>query len=618
MLNLVRNSRSVFLFRDFSILSRSNPHPLPDSFKSSFSHRYIVSSSKLLSVSTNAFYAVLDDLMRGKHKSKKNKKKTANYVTKKAKVLLSWAKYFPTFNKFVISAMSRSNASCSTTPQKFDETVTVTSMDSDDDVVILDMPERDDVQVLYDSHQQNDQRRYFLKNEEDFQSQRTLSAAEIKEAAKQGKEKYEEIRQEQFTKFGEEIFANEAAPKLSREGFVFRVLSWNILSQKLMEQHRYLYSNSLNVSLDWEYRKTQILSEIKDSNADILTLQEVEEQSFHAISELKNLGYTGIFKKRTNDKIDGCAIYYRPDKLTLKEHAFVEFYQPGVRLLDRDNIGIVARFEPKDSEGNEFIVATTHLLYNPKRHDIKLVQMQLLLAEVERLAFSGALRQGDKLIPMYHPCILTGDMNLSPQSGVYNLITEGKLQYEQLSSRNLSTLDSPNSFHTLPRVLLPPYLGITDNCQHEKLISQRTFMRQSIEEESRLVSLYNSERRSDRYRRSEEPNWRDSDDRNLNRTDSQSKYGTGILSHNLKFKSVYPHLKNGVPEVTTHQDWWITVDYIFYSPVIQQEQESSLRLVSFKGLPSANEAADYLKTIPNLFCGSDHLPLVSTFFLAKS
>jgi protein angel len=33
------------------------------------------------------------------------------------------------------------------------------------------------------------------------------------------------------------------------------------------------------------------------------------------------------------------------------------------------------------------VVATTHLLYNPKRHDVKLAQMQILLAEVERIAF---------------------------------------------------------------------------------------------------------------------------------------------------------------------------------------------------------------------------------------
>lgn len=97
-------------------------------------------------------------------------------------------------------------------------------------------------------------------------------------------------------------------------------------------------------------------------------------------------GYKGIFKKRTNDKEDGCAIYYRAEKFDLKESATVEYNQPYVRLLNRDNIGIIARLSCKENEKN-VVVANTHLLFNPNRHDIKLAQLAMLLAEIDRIAF---------------------------------------------------------------------------------------------------------------------------------------------------------------------------------------------------------------------------------------
>ena len=55
----------------------------------------------------------------------------------------------------------------------------------------------------------------------------------------------------------------------------------------------------------------------------------------------------------------------------------------------------------------ELVVACTHLLYNPRRHDVKLAQVALLLAELDRLAWCG--RQ-----LTYLPVLLAGDLNLQP------------------------------------------------------------------------------------------------------------------------------------------------------------------------------------------------------------
>lgn len=98
-------------------------------------------------------------------------------------------------------------------------------------------------------------------------------------------------------------------------------------------------------------------------------------------------GYQGIYKKRTGIRVDGCAIYYKLNTINLVEYTEVEFFQPLVELLNRDNVGLVAKFSPRMHPHRDFVVATTHLLYNPRRDDVRMAQIQLLLAEIDRLCF---------------------------------------------------------------------------------------------------------------------------------------------------------------------------------------------------------------------------------------
>lgn len=105
------------------------------------------------------------------------------------------------------------------------------------------------------------------------------------------------------------------------------------------------------------------------------------------VTPFKQLGYEYLYKKRTNDKRDGLLLLYRSDQLVLLESAKVELYQSGIELLNRDNVGIIAKLSLRDNPQTQVVIATTHLLYNPKRNDVRLAQIQLLLAEIERIAF---------------------------------------------------------------------------------------------------------------------------------------------------------------------------------------------------------------------------------------
>lgn len=99
-------------------------------------------------------------------------------------------------------------------------------------------------------------------------------------------------------------------------------------------------------------------------------------------------GYKYVYKKRTNEYVDGVAVYYKANLFELEDQSSVEFYQPGVSVLDRDNVGVVLRLRLKKSPRHAIVVATTHLLYNQRRSDVKLAQTQLMLAEIDRLAYN--------------------------------------------------------------------------------------------------------------------------------------------------------------------------------------------------------------------------------------
>ena len=105
----------------------------------------------------------------------------------------------------------------------------------------------------------------------------------------------------------------------------------------------------------------------------------------------------------------------------------MEYFRPGSELLNRDNVGLVLLLQPLVPEGlgqvsvAPLCVANTHVLYNPRRGDVKLAQMAILLAEVDKVA---RLSDGS-----HCPIILCGDLNSVPDSPLYNFIKDGELQY---------------------------------------------------------------------------------------------------------------------------------------------------------------------------------------------
>ncbi|KAL7018119.1 hypothetical protein ACKWTF_010645 [Chironomus riparius] len=372
----------------------------------------------------------------------------------------------------------------------------------------------------------------------------------------------------------------------NKPGFIFTIFNYNILSQQLLENHSYLYQDSPRAALKWNNRLYNIVGEIFKTNPSILCCQEVQWNHLSQIQNRLNcMNYAVLFKKRTGDKCDGCAIFYKKDLFQLIEEHNVEFNQPGIELLNRENVAIIAKLCLKSDPTIQFLVATTHLLYNPRREDIRLAQIQILLAELDRHA-QIIDSNGQKT---YMPVILTGDFNLKPYSAPYTFLTNGVLNYANLSSRSLVQVNKGSQTNQANgRRLLPIKLGITDNCQH---VSE--------------IKLYHSEQNNVAHNGHE--------DIELTK-ETVNDFQTGTLRHSFNFKSVYHNNGSDFNYVSTYQDQWILVDYIFYSSE-NKSNNINLQLLNYLSLPTSDECDRLKLRIPNPILGSDHLSLAAQFKL---
>ena len=86
--------------------------------------------------------------------------------------------------------------------------------------------------------------------------------------------------------------------------------------------------------------------------------------------------------------MDGCAIFYNDQKFKLEDHKCIEFYLSDTNeLFNRDNIAIIGIFSPLHGEhqNTRIFVVNNHLLYNIKRSEIKLAQIQTIIKTLENL-----------------------------------------------------------------------------------------------------------------------------------------------------------------------------------------------------------------------------------------
>lgn len=269
----------------------------------------------------------------------------------------------------------------------------------------------------------------------------------------------------------------------------FTVMSYNILAQNYVDSQPALYALHEPDSLKWPHRFNAIKREIDDIDPDILCLQEVQQTHLVDITAyFTSKGYeTSMYKKRTGLQVDGCAIFYKRHLFDVIECHFVDYFQPGIRvssiwysirfvsfreklkkkmlifrfqILNRCNVAVIGKLALKSQPHKPFIISTTHLLFNPRRKDVRLAQIQVLLAELDRIA------RDDHQFHQLSPIILTGDFNVQQSSNEYRLLIGKKVYPMQLLQQmNYNAGDCKH--------FLPPALGISDHCQHFNVVANK-------------------------------------------------------------------------------------------------------------------------------------------------
>lgn len=233
-------------------------------------------------------------------------------------------------------------------------------------------------------------------------------------------------------------------PGLSRP---IRICSYNILAEIYSSQSVYPYCPRW--ALSWNFRSRNLIRELRNFNADIFCLQEVQADRFSEFfyTQMRSLGYEGLYKKKTrtsmgNDKVDGCAIFYRTSRVNLLEKYVIEFndaartmarngtilakksgraptekeIKDALERLMKDNVAQVVVFETLDESRQRFCVCNTHIHWDPNFLDVKLWQTHMLIKELEKFNVRQSL-----------PIVLCGDFNSLPDSSVYEFLSTGAL-----------------------------------------------------------------------------------------------------------------------------------------------------------------------------------------------
>ncbi|KAI4103555.1 MAG: hypothetical protein L6R37_003772 [Teloschistes peruensis] len=293
---------------------------------------------------------------------------------------------------------------------------------------------------------------------------------------------------------------------------ILSVLSYNVLCDKYATSSQYGYTPS--EVLSWNYRKNIILGEVKDHDADIVCLQEVDQERYNEFfrRELSYQDYRGVFSPKTRAKtmadkeakfVDGCATFFKSSKYILLDKHVIDFANTAInrpdmkgehdtfnRVMPRDHIAVVTFFENR-ATGSRLIVVNVHIYWHPAFKDVKLVQVAIMLEQITRLSdrwakhpactdkaafqhgeldtesnFTGTDATPEEPAPSQEypngtqiPLLICGDFNSTVGTGVYDLITQGRVSGDHSDLVNHSYGNFTRDGMTHPFKLKSAYSG---------------------------------------------------------------------------------------------------------------------------------------------------------------
>ena len=195
-----------------------------------------------------------------------------------------------------------------------------------------------------------------------------------------------------------------------------RIVSYNLLAESL-EQNT---TQGLAAGIaSWDARKQLLAHELAAWDADIYCLQEVDHYEDFLLPLMARRDYDGEFLRRRGERQDGCAMFWRRSKL--RRAAYTPLAFDVSSTFDRPNVAQIIEFRTLGGGDKAFVVANTHILFNPKRGDIKLQQVALTAWTLWECSDKGA-----------KAVIYCGDFNTAPFSPLYDFLASGRLELDGL------------------------------------------------------------------------------------------------------------------------------------------------------------------------------------------
>ncbi|KAL3953383.1 hypothetical protein ACCO45_013326 [Purpureocillium lilacinum] len=278
------------------------------------------------------------------------------------------------------------------------------------------------------------------------------------------------------------VIQEDVSPSLER----VKVFSWNVLCDKYATASTYGYTPTR--ALNWDYRKSCILEELRLRDADFLALQEVSTDAFKEdlSPALAQMDYKGVHwpksRARTMSEkdaltVDGCAMFYKGSKYILLDKQLIEFASIAInrpdmknqhdvfnRVMPKDNIAIICFLESRLT-GARLILVNVHLTWDSALADVKVIQTGILMEHVTKLAEKYARwpavkdkkmitvpggDEGDPPPPPQAepgpsqeyrsnteiPLLVCGDFNSTEDSSVYELMSMGRVPPDHLELSN--------------------------------------------------------------------------------------------------------------------------------------------------------------------------------------
>ncbi|XP_070759383.1 2',5'-phosphodiesterase 12 [Enoplosus armatus] len=230
-----------------------------------------------------------------------------------------------------------------------------------------------------------------------------------------------------------------------------RVVSYNILADVYAQTElskTVLYPYCAPYALQLDYRQNLIKKELAGYNADIICLQEVDKGVFvdSLTPALDAFGLDGVFRIKEKQH-EGLATFYRRSKFQLLSRHDIVLSEALTsdpihsellervsansalkdKILQRSTALQVSVLEDLTKPGRKVCVANTHLYWHPKGGNVRLVQMGVALQHLSHVISDVAPGA---------PLVFSGDFNSTPNSGVFQLVSEAvvPLQHADWSS----------------------------------------------------------------------------------------------------------------------------------------------------------------------------------------